>query len=268
MKDPPWKSDYYTAAVPLQNLLDIAFDAPPIFHKWNEAKTRNMDLTQDVGSSMPKEEIVTALHELLTIQARLESWYDDFINAESAEMPFYEQAMTWQNNWLDPEELTQGKFFQTQLQFRDFPTAMAQIYYDGICCQVMKIMEEMRDELRSRGSPFETSFTESSKEAFETATSLLQGPTLEDSANRVLRSVPYFFDSDKKDVGPLTFMFAFHVAFSAFCRLRKKGGRGTYRRQLRWCHMISEKYEQARLASLASLDLGRPVNLFFEMLAS
>lgn len=68
--------------------------------------------------------------------------------------------------------------------------------------------------------------------------------------------------SDKKLVGPTSFMFAFHVAFSALCRLSKFGERGQYRRELRWCQMISETYEATRLASLASLDLGKPINQY------
>ena len=62
-------------------------------------------------------------------------------------------------------------------------------------------------------------------------------------------------------------MFAFHVSFSALCRLGKINPKGAYRRQIRFCRLISAKYEEARLASLTSLDIGKLIGNFIELSA-
>lgn len=181
-------------------------------------------------------------------------------------MPFDQRPTTWENSRLDPDELSEGKLFPMSYTFTQFPIAMAFVYFHGVRLQLLKNVEEMCALLGGRGTI--QPHLQSDASSYAAALSLLRQPEVTTSATRILPCAEYFLEDDKKLVGPTSFMFAFHVAFSAFCRLSKDSERGQYRRELRWCQMISEKYEEMRLASLASLDLGKPINAFFEMLAS
>lgn len=161
-----------------------------------------------------------------------------------------------------------GKLFPISCRFSHFPIAMASVYFDGIRIQLIKLIGEICTELALRTDVSEDLDIETSEAPNAKALNLLQGPAAPASVNRILRSAEYFFDSEKKLIGPMTFMFAFHVAFGVPCQASIDTQQRLYRRELRWCHMISLKYEEARLASLASLDLGRSINGFFEMLTS
>ncbi len=206
------------------------------------------------------------LRELLAVDRKLQAWHSDFNDPSQESMPFGEQPTTWENYRLDPDELSEGKLFPLSYNFTQFPIAMAFVYFEGIRIQLLKNVDEVCTVLSGRGTV--QSHSQGDASSYATALSLLWGPDVTTSATRILQCADYFLESDKKLVGPTSFMFAFHVAFSALCRLSKSGERGQYRRELRWCQMISEKYEETRLASLASLDLGKPINAFFEMLAS
>jgi len=217
-------------------------------------------------SALSDENIEELLAELLAVDRNLQAWHTDFSDPSQESMPFDERPTTWDNSRLDPDELSEGKLISTSYNFTQFPIAMAFVYFDGIRIQLLKNLDEMCTVLSGRGTV--QSHLQSVASSYAAALSLLWGPDVTTSATRILQCAEYFLDGDKKLVGPTSFMFAFHVAFSALCRLSKCGERGQYRRELRWCQMISEKYEGTRLASLASLDLGKPINAFFEMLAS
>ena len=216
---------------------------------------------------MTSEHIEALLGQMSRIYNTLQAWHEDFHNPSQQYMRIGVRPTTWENR-LDSDELLEGKLFSTSYTFSHFPIAMALVYFDGIRIQLLKNMGEMYMVLAARFESPETASLESHETSHGEALAMLQCQDLITSVTRILQSAEYFFESDKKLVGPTSIMFAFHVAFSALCRLSKSSKKGMYRRQLRWCQMISEKYEEVRLASLASLDLGKPINAFFEMLSS
>ena len=254
--------------MPLQDLLDIAFEMPPLLQKWEAAKADSAEPWSTFRTSMATIDIAKLLGDMLEINDKFQRWYDDFTSPSHEYMPINERPSIWDNTTLDTEEGAAGKVYRNSYTYTHFPIAMASIYFDGIRIQLLKNVDELCAELAARTEASQESMLETRDTSFARAVALLRGPTVLISVERILRSAEYFFDSDKKLVGPTTLMFAFHVAFGALCRLSRGSPKGTYRRELRWCHMISNKYEEVRLASLASLDLGKPINAFFEMLTS
>ena len=244
---------------------------PPLVEKWKYAKIDGPQITGLAGqrasqSSMPSKEIADLLSQLLHIYGLLQNWHEDFWSSNQQFMRV--QAATWENSQFDPEETVKGKLFSTSNTFSHFPIAMASVYFDGIRIQLLKNIDEICNESAIRIESSDKANAVSIEAPYKEALALLQGEDLIISITRVLGSAEYFMDRDKKLIGPTSFMFAFHVSFSALCRMSKLSAKGTYRRQIRWCQLISEKYEQARLASLNSLDIGKIVTTLLEMLAS
>lgn len=267
-RNPPWRNHYSPVTSPLQDLLDIAFDIPLPLQKWERAKNNGAGSQPffALESTLSTEDIEELLTELLAVNHKLQTWHADFSDPSQESIPFGERPTTCKNHRLDPDELSEGKLFPTSYTFTQFPVAMAFVYFEGICIQLLKNIDEMCTVLAERGTI--QPHLQGGASSYAAALSLLRRPDVTTSVTRILQCAEYFLESDKKLLGPTSFMFAFHVAFSALCRLSKSGERGIYRRELRWCQMISEEYEERRLASLASLDLGKPFNAFFEMLAS
>lgn len=262
-RNPPWKANYSAAAAPLQDLLDIAFGLPPLLEKWKNAKLNSLQaVARQSGQSASQDSLsITGMADLLDgmlrIRDNLHTWHEAFWKTHQQSLQIASQPSTWENIYFDPEELMKGKMFSTSYTFSHFPIAMAAIYYDGICIQLFKNAAEICTALA--GS---TGF----QNQYNTTFSLLRGEELVTSINRVLQCAEYFLEPDKKLVGPTSYMFAFHVSFSALCRLSKIDPKGTYQRQIRWCRLISAKFEEARLASLTSLDIGKLITNFIEML--
>ena len=217
-------------------------------------------------SSMSTEDIADLLSQLLHIYELLQNWHEEFSKSNQHLMRI--QPATWENSRLDSEETVEGKLFSTCHTFSHFPIAMASVYFDGIRIQLLKNIDEICSESAIRIELSHGASLVSMEIPYKEALTLLRGEDLTLSVTRVLECAEYFMDRDKKLIGPTSFMFAFHVSFSALCRLSKASARGTYRRQIRWCQLISEKYEEARLASLTSLDIGKVITTLFEMLAS
>lgn len=241
---------------------------PLPLQKWERAKNNGAGTQPFLAleSALSDEDIEGLLTELLAVEGSLQAWHADLSNPRQKSVPFDERPTTWENSRLDSDELPEGKLFPISYNFTHFPIAMAFVYFDGIRIQLLKNVDEMCTILSGRDTVQRHLHSDAS--SYAAALSLLRGPAVTTSATRILQCAEYFLESDKKLVGPTSFMFAFHVAFSALCRLSKSGERGQYRRELRWCQMISKKYEETHLASLASLDLGKPINAFFEMFAS
>ena len=273
-KSPPWKTHYSSIAAPLQDLLDVAFAIPPLAEKWKDAKFDGTQVIAGLGgrpvpqSSMSDKDMADLLSQLLNIYRLLQKWYEDFIRSNQEYMRIGSQPATWKNSRFDPEETVKGKLFSTSYTFSHFQIALASVYFDGIRIQLLKNIEEIFSELAVRVDSSHGANMVGMNTPYNEALALLQGEDLIISVTRVLECAEYFMDSDKKLIGPTRFMFAFHVSFSALCRLSKTSVRGTYRRQIRWCQLISEKYEEAQLASLTSLDIGKIVTTLLEMLAS
>ena len=271
-KSPPWKVHYSSIAAPLQNLLDIAFAIPPLIEKWKYAKFDSLQIIAGLDgqpvpqSSMSTKDIADLLSQLLHIYELLQNWHEDFWRLNQHLMRI--QPATWKNSRLDSEEPVEGKLFSTYSTFSHFPIAMASVYFDGIRIQLLKNIDEICSESAIRIDISGSAPLVNMETPYKEALALLRGEDLMVSITRVLECAEYFMDKDKKLIGPTSFMFAFHVSFSALCRLSKASARGTYRRQIRWCQLISEKYEEARLASLTSLDIGKVITTLFEMLAS
>ena len=216
---------------------------------------------------MSDQQIQGTLDELLRLYGILHQWYRDFTDP-SQQHQINLRPTAWENCRLDPSEFVEGKLFPDSYMYSEFPVAIASVYFDGICIQLLKNIGELYGVLNARSSDIDMADVEKIEELCSQSLALLHGEDLLLSVTRILRSAEYFFDRKFKLTGPMNFMFSFHVSFSALCRLNKIEERSLYKRQLRWCHLISEKYEEVRLASLASLDLGRPVNAFFDLLTS
>lgn len=256
----------------MQDLLDIAFGLPPLLEKWKNAKVNSLQAVAQSRQPESQDSMSTAgmtdlLREMLHIHDDLYAWHEAFWKTHLHSLQIALQCSTWENIYFDPEEVTEGKMFSTSYTFSHFPVAMTSIYYDGIRIQLFKNADEICTELAARSENSTNSGLMGSQNQYIATLSFLRGEELVTSINRVLQCAEYFLDKDKKLVGPTSYMFAFHVSFSALCRLSKINPRGTYRRQIRWCRLISVKYEEARLASLTSLDIGKLISNFIEMFA-
>ena len=272
-RNPPWKVYYSAAAAPLQRLLDIAFGLPPLLEKWKNAKLNSLQTVarqsrqSESQGSMSTAGMTGLLREMLQIHEDLYSWHEAFWKTHQRSSQFAMQSSTWENIHFDPAEVTEGKLFSTSYTFSHFPIAMASIYYDGIRIQLFKNADEICTEIAARSETSTNPGFLGSQNQYNATLKFLRGEELVTSINRVLQCAEYFLDMDKKLVGPTTYMFAFHVSFSALCRLGKINPKDAYQRQIRFCRLISAKYEEARLASLTSLDIGKPIGNFIEMSA-
>ncbi|KAG7007640.1 hypothetical protein G7Y79_00009g027490 [Physcia stellaris] len=272
-RNPPWKVQYSAAAAPLQHLLDIAFGLPPLLEKWKNAKLNSLQAVAcqnrhpDSRDSLSTAGMTDLLRDMLKIHDDMYTWHDAFWKTHQHSLQIALQCSTWQNHYFDPEEATEGKLFSTSYAFSHFPVAMTLIYYDCIRIQLFKNADEICTELVARSENSTNSGSMGSQNQYIATLDFLRGEELITSINRVLQCAEYFLDKDKRLVGPTSYMFAFHVSFSALCRLSKINPRGTYRRQIRWCRLISAKYEEARLASLTSLDIGKLISNVIEMFA-
>ena len=144
------------------------------------------------------------------------------------------QPAARENGRLDPEELEEWILFTTTYTFSHFSIGMASIYFDGIRIQLLKNINKMCTELAIRyGDPMDASLT-SLRTPYLEALYFSQGEDLITSINRVLQCAEYFSDGGTKLTVPSTFMFPFHVSFSALCRLNDRSEKGIYRRQIKW----------------------------------
>lgn len=271
-RSPLWKNNYSSITAPLQDLLDIAFAIPPLVEKWKYAKIDGPQIKAGLAgqpapqSLMSTKDIKDLLSQLLQIYGLLQHWHENFWRSNQQFMQ--KRAAIWENSRFDPEETVEGKLFSAYTTFSHFPVAMASVYFDGIRIQLLRNIDEICSEAAIRIEISDSASMVSMENPYKEALALLRSEDLIISVTRVLECAEYFMDRDKKLIGPTRFMFAFHVSFGALCRLSKASARGTYRRQIRWCQLISEKYEEARLASLNSLDIGKIVTLLSDILAS
>ncbi len=231
--NPPWRNQYSSVSIPLQDLLDIAFDIPLPLQKWERAKNNGAGTQPFVAleSALSNKDLEELLTVLLAVDRSLQAWYAEFSDPSQGSMPFDQRPTTWENGRLDPTELSEGKLFPLSYNFTQFPIAMAFVYFHGIRLQLLKNVEEMCTVLAGRGTV--QPYLQNDTMSYSAALSLLRRHEVITSATQILQCTEYSLENDKKLVGPTSFMFAFHVAFSALCRLSKSSERGQYRRELR-----------------------------------
>ena len=268
--------------------MDIAFGIPPLLAQWRSGKVSRPGAEEEgryketgnlriggtamgepaLQSLMSVEKIADLLGKLLQVHEELRVWREDFwrLGQESSWIDL--QPTTWENERFDTQEVSAGKLFPTSYTFSHFPIAMASVYFDGIQIQLLKNIAEICSVLGIRLDDTQGIYRANAQRSFSEAVGLLHGESLSTSITRVLRCSEYFLDSDKKLLGPTTYMYAFHTSFNALCRLKEMSSASNIRRQIRWCRLVSEKYEEARLASLTSNDVGTLITSFSRRLAS
>jgi hypothetical protein len=271
--NPSWISDFPFATSSLHRLLDVAFASPPCLEQLSSLQSRPYS---DRSQTPHVHKYSSLLTRFLLIYDQLKIWYNDFSDRKEGPSIHVPMPTTWDNSFLDPEERIQSKIFPLSYSFADFTDAMALVYFDAIRIKIFVFINEIVQELR-RGE-IKIALPGST---LERARDLLRSAEAFESASRICQSIPFFFNNGKVLVGPLLVMFPFHVAFGVFCqslqnanRQEESSSRGqpvavpgptNFRRELKWCQMVSEKYEEAQLPSSASLELGRSVNKLLEL---
>ena len=261
-KNPPWKPEYPFAYSSLHTLLDIAGDIATLLDASNHLKLEQSLGKLDPTTAFQKQHDL--LQSMLHCYQELEFWYSQSASPDKEDYPFAPRQMEWDNLALDPEEQIKGKIFPTALTFREFPDAMALTHFDAIKINLVGFIAENLTRTPEADSSGLHPDEDPRLSPLQRAKGVLRSNSIHASAVRICQSIPYFFEKEKVLVGPCTIMFPFHVAGNAFHRLSSMQPGGpdappgtSFRRELRWCRMVSRKYEAMGLPSLESLDIGR-----------